>query len=542
MAHSARVDACFVHETVVVPSFSPIWIMKQKDWFKPRGYLHIDNKIKSENRGFIVGMIQDPNYVAHHAFMPLLYKTVKQRRYKAIEKDEDGVSVSSHKKLNEKGFKESTAKLRPIHYASHIDSQIYAYYANQIIAPRYESILKEQGKLSECITAYRKILSPDGLKNKNNVHFANDIFEEIKRRGECAAVAFDIKSFFSSLDLRILKERWQFVMGTDKLDEAHYNIFKSVTAFRYIHLDELRIKGKGFDEKRIANYRQCGIESFFGDLQELRDKIKSREIHVQKNYFRNKQTNKPEGIPQGLPISAILANLYMLEFDKEIYTKLVIDRDCYFRRYSDDIVVVCKVELIDEVIKIVSDTIKGEKANLRIADEKTEICKFKNIIIGDQERLQVYKSNGKEFKENVPFVYLGFEFYGYQKLLKSASLARFYRRMKESVRKHSRRAQRRMDFELLDKKIIFKTRLYRMFTYKGQKSRLLRSKRATLKKDIYGHFHFVTTEREKKFRGNFLRYATRASADMQAPEIRRQIRNHWKIMQKAIERHDFKNI
>jgi len=237
-----------------------------------------------------------------------------------------------------------------------------------------------------------------------------------------------------------------------------------------------------------------------------------------------------------------LANLYMLEFDREIYKKLVLENGSYYRRYSDDIVVVCAIDKIDETIKTVSETIRGEKANLRIAEEKTEICQFRKIRSGNTERLQVFKLIGDEYIENIPFVYLGFEFYGYQKLIKSASIARFYRRMKESVRKHSRRAQRRMDFELLDKKILYKTRLYRMFTYKGQKTRDLTTKISTLKKDIYGHFHYTTSERSKKFRGNFLRYATRASADMQAPEITRQIRNHWKIMQKTIERHGFKNL
>ena len=47
---------------------------------------------------------------------------------------------------------------------------------------------------------------------------------------------------------------------------------------------------------------------------------------------------------------------------------------------------------------------------------------------------------------------------------------------------------------------------------------------------------------EKKIRGNFLRYVYRASDEMEAPEIKRQLRNHWKILQKALKKYNFSNV
>lgn len=47
-----------------------------------------------------------------------------------------------------------------------------------------------------------------------------------------------------------------------------------------------------------------------------------------------------KGIPQGTPISAALANVYMLHFDKRINDAVKPLKGIY-RRYSDDMIVVC---------------------------------------------------------------------------------------------------------------------------------------------------------------------------------------------------------
>jgi len=39
-----------------------------------------------------------------------------------------------------------------------------------------------------------------------------------------------------------------------------------------------------------------------------------------------------------------------------------------------------------------------------------------------------------------------------------------------------------------------------------------------------------------------LRYAYRASEDLDAPEIKKQLRNHWRILQKALKKYDFLNV
>ena len=49
------------------------------------------------------------------------------------------------------------------------------------------------------------------------------------------------------------------------------------------------------------------------------------------------------GIPQGTPISATLANLYMIDFDELIYNiTSSVDRPAFYQRYSDDIILICE--------------------------------------------------------------------------------------------------------------------------------------------------------------------------------------------------------
>ena len=165
----------------------------------------------------------------------------------------------------------------------------------------------------------------------------------------------------------------------------HFNVFKASTQFSYVLLDDLRThqkrKGKkaGFDEKKLSHIRKTkGFKCFFESNQDFRNHIKSGELKIHKFPFRNKETKEIMGIPQGLPISAILANMYLYYFDLSILENLVNNKGCYYRRYSDDIIVVCKVEQINEVKEFVE--LQMKENIVEISREKTETFIFKNIL------------------------------------------------------------------------------------------------------------------------------------------------------------------
>ena len=287
----------------------------------------------------------------------------------------------------------------------------------------------------------------------------------------------------------------------------------------------MRTKKGHFDEKELSRLKKLGKHTFFENVKDLIDS----EIIIHKNQVN--KDGKLIGIPQGLPISALLANIYMLSFDEAIIRELTVKHNVFYRRYSDDIVVVCEEDQIDIIESVVDKEIK--KIDLKVSFEKTEKSLFKM----NKDRLQSYKIDGEKQIENIPLNYLGFEFYGYQTLLKSKNLAKFYREMKETINRKHKRVEHIKEKHLLDESPLFKRKLYRLFSFKGAKSRIIPAKRTD-----FVNGKAKTKLFDRKFRGNYLRYAYRASEDLEAHEIKRQLRNHWKILQKTISKYDFSNV
>ena len=445
---------------------------KRKDWFKNRGYIHFTNKTPLSQRKKILSYVEQPKKISRHSFSPLIFKEIKQRRFK--ESNFNGVLRRSHKKREKNGNVESNIKIREILYATHIDAHIYSYYTQKIISPKYENYLLKYPELSKAITAYRQIETEDGLKFKNNTHFAKDVFSEIKKRQNCVAIVLDIKNFFPSLNHKKLKLAWAKILGHKSLPKDHYNIFKSATRFSYVKLNDLKTKNNHFDEKRLADNRKKGKDAFFLNIKELIDS----DIIIHKNQKKDSNNNL-QGIPQGLPISALLANIYMLSFDEVIIDVLTNKHNVYYRRYSDDIVILCKKNQTDFVEDFLTNEI--EKLDLEISTDKTEKILFKI----NNNRLQSYKINkDSSLHFNFPLNYLGFEFYGYQTLIKSKNLAQFYRNMKQSIARKHKRVEKIKEKDLIDTAPLFKRKIYRLYSFKGVKSRKLHVKGKKLHKEV----------------------------------------------------------
>jgi hypothetical protein len=188
-------------------------------------------------------------------------------------------------------------------------------------------------------------------------------------------------------------------------------------------------------------------------------------------------------------------------------------------------------------INLIESFAKNEiaKYKLSVSFEKTEKTLFTS---NRNNHLQSYRiQNDGTLKINLPLNYLGFEFYGYQTLIKSKNLAKFYREMKQTVKRKFKRVEVIKEKYLLDEAPIFKRKIYRLFTFKGEKSRMIPTSRTNI---IGGKAK--TKYFDRKFRGNYLRYAYRASDDLEAPEIKRQLRNHWKILQRTFKKYDFSNV
>lgn len=520
---------------------------QKPDWLKGRGYLHITPKLDIHSKyEELFTKVQDETFVKNHGFFPLIHSVITERRFKKIP-GETGRRAHSH-------AGESTAKQRPLHYSTHIDAMIFSYYAKLLLDQYEEELLKHPG-LSDCVIAYRKIEIDNANKNgekppgKSTVHFAKEAFAEIERRAQnaCIVLMFDIKSFFSELNHDRLKEAWCKLFGVSRLNDAHYNVFNAATDFRYILKDDLRVAGsngrrKGFDEAKLAAIRKkYGTEAFFESVEDFREAIRSRQLTVYKHPFVKK--GKPPsrekhivGIPQGLPISAVLANLYLLEFDKEILEKVVVGLNGYYRRYSDDILIICKPDQQETVKRLVLSAI--EKRDLEISIPKTETYLFKKHQVSPKKNRVVSILLGQSKSViGKPLTYLGFEFYGTKALIKSANLAKFYRRMLFLIKGKARRAIKISEADGTMKPFIHRNKLKKRYNIRKLDKEKEFTKRKKWLKNPDGTFRFVMKKVPKKHSSNYLSYVDRAASIMENSGIKKQLKKYKKIFNEGIHRH-----
>ena len=527
-------------------------------WLKGRGYLHITPKIDILRKYVeILTKVKDETYVGRHGFFPLIHSVIKERKFKKLP----GVVKSRGHSYNAKGKFKKTAKLRPLHYATHIDSMIFGYYA-ELLLKLYEDELEKHEGLADCVTAYRKI-ELDGYADENDddendekkedeaigkstIHFAHEAFEEIKKRsgGECVVLMFDIKSFFSELNHDKLKEAWCKLLNVIRLNPAHFNVFNAATNFRYILRDDLRLnphnhgKRSGFDEKKLASIRKkYGKEAFFESEEDFRNAVKDKAFQVYKHPFVKNKI--PVGIPQGLPISAVLANLYLLEFDKEVLRKVVNEFGGFYRRYSDDILVICRPDQADETERFILNSILDSK--VEISTEKTEKYLFKNFQVSPQKnKLTSILLSKNSSAIGKPLTYLGFEFYGDKTLIKSANLAKFYRRMIYTVKRKANRAINIGQYSS-SAPAVYRGRLKKNYSILKLDAQRQFSKRKKLVKNSEGYYSMEFEEIKRRPGTNYFSYVKRAACIMKESAIVSQVRNYKNIFNSSIAKHLRKN-
>ena len=419
---------------------------------------------------------------------------------------------------------------------------IFGYYA-QLLLLEYEKVLQKGQQLSEAITAYRKILNPDDHdRGKSTIHFAHEAFSEIRNRtlrdGSCVVLKFDIESFFPSLNHKHLKAAWMEVLGVETLPLDHYRVFRAVTNFSYILKDELRknkrIFGKksGFDEKRLSQIRKGGIESFFESNEEFRRAIKERQLKIYKNPFRSKNENQMVGIPQGLPISSVLANIYLLKFDQEVIQKIVIELGGFYRRYSDDIIILTDRQNESKVKELVMSLIS--RFFIEISQDKTEVFHFE--IKHDGSVKGSMKFEDGHLSDNYQLNYLGFDFYGDRTLIAAKNLSKFYRRMKISIKRKTKVTARLESDQQGKKPAVFFRQLFRIYSNSDLERYKVRTRRISLTKNRFGEYVYKSKVIPKPMKGNYFSYVKRASKIMGEPAIANQLRNHRKIFNSTLKR------
>lgn len=503
--------------------------METEKWFKPKRYPHIGYPITLLDYNWVKKYVSDPEKIRVHSFLPLIHKTIKQRKFRA-EKN------NANRTPSKKRFRTKDEKNREIYFASHLDAQIFSHY-NNILVDAYEEYISSES-YNKCIVAYRKIPISDLSKNnKCNIEFAKSTFEFIKNNQDkkLSVIVADVTSFFDNLNQKILKKQWCKILKTNSLPSDHYNVFKTLTNIKYIESKQLF---KSYDKTMIVErgvpnsstnkeFKRKSIKklSYFKEKKAVSFCTKSEFISNNLNLIISK--NNTKGIPQGSPISATLANIYMLDFDKIIYEKIK-SLNGYYQRYSDDLIIICEQKYEDEIIKLLRTNIADTNiADLEIQSKKTKVYRFEEIN-GNLKGFQIDEIT-KVPNYDLALEYLGFTYDGNKVLIKTSGFSKFYRSMIKSFKKSDSLASNSKNPD----KSLFKSKLYKRFTHKGAKRKL-----------IYQPSKGNPTEyvKTKKFNwGNYFSYIEKSNTVMfsinNGNHIKKQSKKVWKNFHKLIMTH-----
>lgn len=288
------------------------------------------------------------------------------------------------------------------------------------------------------IARYRRIpTEADARRGKCNIQFAREAVGRISDAGDCYAIAVDISSYFESIDHERLKELWCRLLGCERLPPDHFAVFKNITKYRVVD--------------RVAAYRRLGfygvkrhtkgghpIDGYLVPYKDIPTQLCSPHDFRQKILGENGSydslivpNKEPHGIPQGAPISDLLANLYLIDFDVEM-NALAVSLGGSYVRYSDDILLILPVgeEEARRIMVEMPDRIRKYGEKLLIKPEKTSLVRY--VREGDGQRCDLISGKGKNGLE-----YLGFRYDGRSVFLRDSTMSNLYRKVASVARSHA---------------------------------------------------------------------------------------------------------
>lgn len=251
---------------------------------------------------------------------------------------------------------------------------------------------------------------------------------------------------------------WGRLIGKEFLPPDHFAVFKSLTAYTDVDYKELCRELNFFGKKKTIWGDRDGYLISRNDLptqlcsnSKFREIIKSRKAAG--SPILNPNTNT-FGIPQGAPMSDILANSYLLDFDS-LVLEYVKKRDGFYYRYSDDLLIIIpgtkkkvarKTEefLIAEIEKTGSEICIQPKKCANFIYKKTENGQAfkplsKKLLLKKNGKPKRFKHGAKKGKKRKTFKmrngleYLGFRYDGQKVYLRDKTVSNFYRKLKRNA-------------------------------------------------------------------------------------------------------------
>lgn len=355
------------------------WVDFVKHHNDTKPYAHFDLRV-SLSMPSIRKYVMDRTKIVTHSFYPFIHFEKKNSRY------------------GKKGPK----KPRELYYCSHLDRCVYQRYA--FLLNYQYNIWACENNIDDVAIAYRDKLG------KNNIDFAKDAFDAIRSFPQCFILVGDFTNFFDNLEHQYLKKMMCEVLGVERLPQDYFSVFKNITRFSSWDWKDI-VKAAG------ENIAERGV----------RKKINSKETVLTKEQFqKNKKDIKKNisgvGVPQGSPISAVLSNIYMIKFDKDI-KRYVTSKGGIYMRYSDDFIIVLPYERDAEIADFTSyifSYVESMKGLIDLQKEKTSCYTYKDEVIyeGDQPS---------------SINYLGFLFDGKNIRIRPRAITKYYYRMRRKA-------------------------------------------------------------------------------------------------------------
>lgn len=379
-------------------------------------YPHFDRRLSIEE---VEAIVSNPDRVSKNKFYPFF---LYEDSWQPFRTTEDG---------------KPDTKSRPIRYAGRRDAYIFTHY-RRILAEKYEERLR-QLNIENCPIAYRRIAKTKG-GGKCNIDFAKDAINEIQKQQNCVAIALDIRGYFENLDHDRIKSIWCDLLGVDWLPPDHQTVFKNITRYHVVDqkdvyrrlgfIETIKINGQP-RERYTVPYKDMPIQ--LCSPHEFREKICGDSPDFSSLIRPNADTDTghllDHGIPQGAPISDLVANFYLLDFDVTL-NKFAQELNGQYKRYSDDVLLILpgNEELAASAENFAVNEIKKYGRKLEIKNQKTCIVKFSTV-----NSCQTYKHiRGPQGKNG--FEYLGFRYDGNRVYVRDSTISRLYRKVSLSAK------------------------------------------------------------------------------------------------------------
>jgi hypothetical protein len=390
------------------PSNSSVWNPSFEDL---KHYPHFDAPLKLSE---IRKIVNDPVRVSQNAFFPLIQYEKRWQPFRGSKKNT-----------------KPEPKVRKIRFAARRDAYIYAKY-RKILSPLYESKLAALG-ISDIPIAYRKIAG-ENSRGKCNIDFAKDAFDFVASLSNCFVITLDISKYFESLDHGRIRDIWTDLLGVKALPADHEAVFKSLTSYRWVDRTDVYERLGYFGQKQAKNGTVIqGYLKPFKDIpkqlclpKEFREKVAGSSKFPS---IIRKNTDQ-FGIPQGTPISDLIANMYLMDFDVFLRNMATAYNGKAFR-YSDDIMLVVNVSNqaeAESIEKEVRSKISSFGSELVIKETKSSIHQFSLTNDGKLQCRHI-KGAGKNGLE-----YLGFRFDGTRVFLRDSTVSNLKRKMTFAAR------------------------------------------------------------------------------------------------------------